>query len=381
MERKYLKPREKRTGILRRCVLVVLSIGLTAMLLRNMLTVEGTIAADRSDNAGFVTQGVAHVNEQLELVASGLSADTNGKTLYRLNDKNLIAPAPDPAGYGQVGSFAELAPVIEKASSLLAGQELLLSEQTEIMENFGIRYYSDETILALAWKQPVDGCMYTFSEVKIAHPSQMRRFLSEGRYGSGVLYTTTEMAKSVNAVVASSGDYYQYRSFGVVVNEGTVYRAKGELLDTCYIDTEGNLLFTRAKELDGQEAFQQFVDENNVRFSLSFGPVMVENGELCAPAFYNSGEISQGYARSALCQMDSLHYVIVTANMEEPCYSVPTVKQFAENLWEMGIPTAYALDGGQTAALVMDQTLLNKVSYGCEREISDILYFATAIPE
>ena len=108
---------------------------------------------------------------------------------------------------------------------------------------------------------------------------------------------------------------------------------------------------------------------------------MVENGELCAPLFYNSGEISQGYARSALGQMDSLHYVLVTANMEEPCYNVPTVRQFAENLCEMGIPTAYALDGGQTAALVMNQTLINKVSYGSEREISDIVSFATAIPE
>ena len=42
---------------------------------------------------------------------------------------------------------------------------------------------------------------------------------------------------------------------------------------------------------------------------------------------------------------------------------------------------AYALDGGQTAAIVMNDQLINKVSYGAQRKISDIIYFATAIPE
>ena len=381
MKGKFQKTAGKHGVSVWRFALMVLSAGLTVMLLQKILTMDGLQAAERYDDGGIVAQGVANVEEQLDLLRSGFATDSVGKTVYRLSDKKLIAPKPDPQGYGTVKSFAELVPVLERADSLLAEQKLLLTEDTPILEKFGIRYYLDETILALAWKQDVEGCMYTFSEVKIAHPSQIRRFLSDGRYGSGVLYTTTEMAKSVNAVVASSGDYYQYRSFGVVVNEGTVYRAKGELLDTCYIDAEGNLLFTLAGEVTGQEQVQKFVEENDVRFSLSFGPLMVENGELCAPAVYNSGEIGQGYARAALAQMDALHYVIVTANTEDPCYKVPTVGQFAENLWKMGIPTAYALDGGQTAALVMDQRLINKVSYGCEREISDILYFATAISE
>ena len=66
--------------------------------------------------------------------------------------------------------------------------------------------------------------------------------------------------------------------------------------------------------------------------------------------------------------------------MENPYLSVPTVKQFAENLVQMGIPKAYALDGGQTAAIAMNHQLMNKVSYGSQRKISDIIYFATALP-
>ena len=37
-------------------------------------------------------------------------------------------------------------------------------------------YYLDKTIFAVTWKQVVDGSVYTFSEVKIGHPSQFRRF-------------------------------------------------------------------------------------------------------------------------------------------------------------------------------------------------------------
>ena len=47
----------------------------------------------------------------------------------------------------------------------------------------------------------------------------------------------------------------------------------------------------------------------------------------------------------------------------------------------MGVTTAYALDGGQTATIVSGNQLMNPVDYGGERETSDIIYFATAVPD
>ena len=188
------------------------------------------------------------------------------------------------------------------------------------------------------------------------------------------------MSESVNAVVASSGDYYEYRSIGIVVNEGQVYRPLGRFLDTLFIDENGDFVFSYAGEIQDEETAKRFVEENHVRFSLCFGPVMIRDGENCVPAMYNSGEINSRYARAAIGQLGQLHYVVVAANMEEGHCLAPTVYQLAENLKAMGIPTAYALDGGQTAAIVMNDQLINQVSYGSQREISDIVYFATAIP-
>ena len=59
----------------------------------------------------------------------------------------------------------------------------------------------------------------------------------------------------------------------------------------------------------------------------------------------------------------------------------PTLRRFAENLQSRGIQKAYALDGGQTAVIAMDGELINAVLFGYQRKISDIIYFATAIPD
>ena len=306
---------------------------------------------------------------------------SNMDQVYTLSDQDMMAPKPNPACYGTVKTPAEMARVLVRAQKLLHGQETLFTIDTEIMKGSPIHYYLDDTIFAVTWKQAVGNGVYTFSEVKLAHASQFRRFLADGKYGATTEYTTQEMATNVNAVVASSGDYYGYRRVGICVNQGYVYRGEGKQMDTCFVDENGDLLFAKCGQLVDKESAQKFVDENKVRFSLSFGPVMIQNGKYVVPSDYHVGEINEKYSRAALCQMGPLHYVVVTANYEHPYYTVHTMERFTKNLMEMGITKAYALDGGQTAALVMNNKLINCVSYGAQREISDIIYFATAIPE
>ena len=303
------------------------------------------------------------------------------KRAYSLNDADVVAPNPNPARYGTAETPAELAEILQQAQDLLDGQETLFTTDTVIKEGSKIQYYLDDTILAITWKQVVGNGVYTFSEVKIAHASQFRRFLADGKYGATAEYTTQEMAGNVNAVVASSGDYYGYRYTGICVNQGVVYRDSGQHLDTCFIDENGDLQFVFRKQLEDKEALQKYVEDHNVRFSLSFGPVMIMDGAYVVPSDYYIGEINEQFARAALCQLGQLHYAVVAANYEHPYNAVHTMSEFAWNLLKLGITKAYALDGGQTAAIVMNDQLINKVSYGAQRKISDIIYFATAIPE
>ena len=301
---------------------------------------------------------------------------------YWLSDDVLSAPRPNPEYAGTAEDPSSLQWLIDGAEEKLGVTDLLFSTDTEILPDTEIRYYLDDTIVSVSWKQRVGKCVYSFNEVKVAHPSQFRRFLSGGEYGSGVLYTATDMANSVNAVSAASGDYYSYRPGGISVYNGQVCRATaGDYLDTCFIDDKGDLLFAGRGELIGREQVEAFVAENNIRFSLAFGPILLRDGENVLDNGYSLGEINRNFSRAALCQQGPLHYITVTANTGPYLTGTPTMREFAGNLEKLGIRTAYALDGGQTATLVANGEIFNNVDYGQQRLISDIIYFATAIPD
>lgn len=300
---------------------------------------------------------------------------------YTIPADAAAAPKPNQSLYGSVRSPADMEPVLEQAKWVLDGQKTYFQLNQQIYDDSIIRYYLDETILAVTWQEVHDDSVYTFSEIKVEDASQFRRHLAGGEYGSNMQYLTTEMAETVNAVVASAGDFYRFRDFGAVVYQGQAKRVEGTYAETCYIDFSGDMHFTRAGEVLTTEAVQQYVDENNINFSLAFGPILVDNYQLQEHSWYGVGEINEGYARSALCQMDSLHYLVVTANTTGIHQTIPTVAMFAKNIAATGCRMAYCLDGGQTATIVMNNELVNRPVYGQQRKISDIIYFATAVPE
>lgn len=297
---------------------------------------------------------------------------------YWLNDDDLVAPKPNPDCYGTAKDPASLMWLLDEAATLLDGQETLFSAETPIYEGSAIQYYYDETILVITWKQLIDNAVYTISEVKIADPSQFRRFVADGVYGSSSKYVPTEMASSVNAVLATNGDFYSFRNMGTIVYDSKLMRAEGYSMDSCFIAGNGDLIFSHVGRLTTKEAMQQLIDDNGVRFSLAFGPVLVENSQLCwIKDPYPVGEGNYYYPRMALCQRDTLHYLMVTVSQEPPYENAHTLPIFAENLLDMGSKMAYNLDGGQSATIVMNNKTVN---YVWQRKVSDIIYFATAIP-
>ena len=124
-----------------------------------------------------------------------------------------------------------------------------------------------------------------------------------------------------------------------------------------------------------KEQMESFVAENKIRFSLAFGPVLLRDGKRVEKFYYAIGETDGLYSRAALCQQGPLHYMLVAANRKGQ-----NVSQFTKHLQQMGVLNAYMLDGGQTAAIITGDELMNRVDYGGERKTSDIIYFATALP-
>lgn len=349
---------------------------LTLSVLLGTVQWVGTPAAAPAPGGGGENLS-AELTEHLSQTAAGVFS---GEKRYWIARRALSAPKPDPKGFHRTENPAEL-DFAQKAQKLLDGQSLFFSPQVTLVPGTPVHWYLDETILAITWKEVIDGGVYTFSEVKIAHPSQFRRFLAGGEFGSEKLYVTTDMARSVNAVVASSGDFYSYRQAGTLVYDGLVRRVDNGLVDTCYVDKNADLIFGSREDNLTREQSQQFVDEREILFSLAFGPVLIADGRVVTPDSYVVGEINDHYPRSALCQLGKLHYLLAVVNGENAYPAVPTIHRFAQNLLDRGIQKAYALDGGQTAVIAMEGQLINAVLFGHQRNISDIIYFATAIPE
>lgn len=359
---------------------IVICAALATLMLGWFLRSTGSesVAAADTVSASIMSKFNMYVNNSTSEALDGI---VTIKKVYTLAEDVIVAPEPDQRCFGTAASPAELEPIIADAAKLLDGQETMFNSSIELMKGSDIDYYLDDTIFAVTWKQAIKGACYTFSEVKIADASQFRRYLADNSFGSAIQYRPSDMAKTVNAVVAMSGDFYKFRDMGIVVYQRNVHRVEGEEIDTCFIDTKGNLNFVKKGEILDKAAAESYVKENDILFSLAFGPVLIENGVNVCPDAYPIGEIHDTYSRAAIAQLGELHYLLVTINYEGPYIAASTIGDMAKTLEDMGVETAYTLDGGQTGTIIMNDEVINNVDYGEQRNISDIFYFATALPD
>ncbi len=303
---------------------------------------------------------------------------------YRLRDWTSPGPMPDESCYGQCDEPAEILALLEtdSAKKLINGQSLDFSAERDFIPGSPIHYYLDETILCIVWQEEEHGALATFAEVFIADASQLRRKLAGDSFGSDEFYFPTELARQSKAVLATGGDMYGLpdRVYGLYAYDGTLMRSALDRGQSCLFTDKGDMLFTYENQFASEEEAQAFIDENNVMFSLSFGPVMVENGVDVTPYSYPLGEVLDTYARAAIGQLGERHYLSMTINAHSPDYFVyVTLRQAADSMIEHGCINAYTLDGGQTGSIILGGELINPVQFGVERSQSDILYFATAL--
>ena len=151
--------------------------------------------------------------------------------------------------------------------------------------------------------------------------------------------------------------------------------------DTLFITGSGDFLFWHRLQEATAAEMRQFIAENDIVFSIAFGPILVENGELKVCDWYPAGEIDRGYSRAGIGQVDSLHYFYMSLNHSPEKEARWTVNKFGEQMYARGLRQAYCLDGGQTSEVVFRGSPYNYIDFGGEREVSDIIYFATALPE
>lgn len=381
-EPKEPKPRRRLPGGVRALlglVFACLFLGVLAWSAFNLHPASGTLSF-----SGYDTR--LRLAEKLDVYVNNAASDALGelayiKKIYTLQESDTVSPVPDPAGFGTTEDPQEVMEVIKKAAVLLDGQDVTFDPKADFVPGAPIRYYLDDTILVIAWQEYIQQRCCTFAEVKIAHGSQLRRKLAEDSYSSSVQLYASDMANASNAVVAMNGDFYAFRDLGITVYQRKLYRNNPAQVDSCFFTAGGDMLFSRAGELTGEGETQQFIEDNDVVFAVAFGPVLVDDGELQYCQSYPIGEINTEYSRSCIAMTDDLHYLLMTINHTPDARPRATINELGRIIYSKNVWKAYTLDGGQTAEIIMMGAPINHVDFGYERIVSDIIYFATALPE
>ena len=345
-----------------------------------------------------------------ELAAQQAIEEAAKKTVYKIAEDATVAPAPLLSGFGKVSTAnaAEIMTIVQQArDSGLLGEDERIVFDPNVEFNTGsyyqdIQYYLDDTLLVICWKEIIDGNTCTFCEVKMQDGSQIRRKLAGDMFGSDVLEYTTSMHEATNAVVSVNADYYRFRDMGIVVYNRQLYRFNESLylnrygqdlkkyncVDTLFVTGSGDFLFFHQYEETTPEITQQFIIDNDIVFSVAFGPVLVENGRLNGTRdfeeeWYPIGEVNTGYSRAGIGQVDHLHYLYMSLNHSDEKQARWHVKEFAQHFYEKGVLNAYNLDGGQTGEIVFQgneaYNHVDHVNGTSSRQVSDMIFFASAI--
>ncbi len=233
--------------------------------------------------------------------------------------------------------------------------------------------YSDNNIkITIETLRQYDTTVYV-ADVVLSDASYLKTALAQNSYGRNIKETTSAIAEENNAILAINGDYYGFRNTGIVLRNKVLYRnAVRNSGDDLIIDTLGNFSIASESSIDINS-----LDISKISQIFSFGPALIENGEITVN---NKSEVSQSKSsnpRTAIGQISSLHYVIIVSDGRTSESTGLSLLELAEIFKEKECIWAYNLDGGGSSAMYFNGNIVNNPTDGKsigEREVSDIVY-------
>lgn len=176
-----------------------------------------------------------------------------------------------------------------------------------------------------------------------------------------------KISKSVNAVVAISGDYAGARSSGLVIRNGEVLRTKlDNSRDVGVLYADGTFACYEAKNVPLEEILS-----NNPWQSWCFGPsLLTAEGE--TKTRFNSN-VKGKNPRAVFGYYEPGHYCFIQVDGRQGSYSRGlSMSELSKLVYALGCKAAINLDGGATARLCWNHQLINRPSK--DRPLHDILY-------
>ena len=235
--------------------------------------------------------------------------------------------------------------------------------------------YQDPTLHVTIETGRKDNCDYWVARIKIGHPSQLRTAAAAG-FENDFTMKGVILARRQNAVLAINGDYYSYYQYGYILRQGKEFRDKLRAeRDVLAIDENGDFHIFYTPEKNSMQPVMKNKKLINV---FHFGPSLVVNGQVDSleASYWLAPESKR--QRMCIAQTGELEYMALCCAAPLRGSEGMTLLQFAQLAQELGAQTAYNLDGGDSTMMIFKGQKINDVENKNTRDISDIIYFASA---
>lgn len=234
--------------------------------------------------------------------------------------------------------------------------------------------YSDDNISITISTYAYDNTTVYVADVQLSSIDYLKTALADNTYGRNVTETASTIADSVNAILAINGDFYGAQNSGYVLRNGTLYRDSSDGgQEDLVINSDGSFSIISESETSASS-----LQESGALQVLSFGPVLIENGQIAVDTNDEVGKAMASNPRTAICEIEPLHYLFVVSDGRTSESQGLTLYQMAEFLQSLGVKTAYNLDGGGSSTMVFNGSVVNKPTTDGrtiqERSVSDIVY-------
>ena len=211
------------------------------------------------------------------------------------------------------------------------------------------------------------------ADVEVTEGTSILSAFANNTYGRNITDTTSNMAEENNAVLAINGDYYGARQSGYVIRNGVVYRNQGSNGEDMVISKDGTLSFISESDTNTDSLIQ-----NQAWQVLSFGPALVENGQIAVTENDEVGRAMASNPRTAIGTVAKNHYLFVVSDGRTSESAGLSLYELANFMKSLGATNVYNLDGGGSSTMVFRGEVVNNPTTNgnriSERAVSDILY-------
>ena len=252
-------------------------------------------------------------------------------------------------------------------------EEALASAAEVTTDNSGSSQdYEDGNIKITYTQYTTNDTTIHVADVQLSSAEYLKTAFADNTYGKNVTQTTSDIAAANNAVLAINRDYYGVQEKGYVIRNGVLYREAAADNDVLCIYGDGSMKVVDPSSVTAQELLDQGVWQ-----AFSFGPGLLEDGDIPISLDTEVGRAKASNPRTAIGIIDDLHYVFVVSDGRSDESEGLSLYELAVFMQELGVKTAYNLDGGGSSTMYFNGNVVNNPTSGFrddERKVSDIIY-------